>query len=350
MSGEKTEQPTPKRLRQAREKGQVVKSQEVGSTFVVLTVFAYVWGGWGFIKNTIQEMILKVFSTISMPFDDAFPVVIKTVFTNFCYICMPLLFAVIVAAVVGNMIQVGVLFAFDSIKPDVNKLNPKNWFKKVFAMKNVLEFLKSVIKITVILVVIYNIFKGAISEILLIPYWGTNGIETVLGAIMLDIIKYCGGVFVAIAAVDYILQYKLFMKDQMMSKDDVKNEYKEMEGDPTIKSKRKQLHQEMVMNDQMDNVRKSDVLVTNPTHVAVAIQYKKGKTPLPIINAMGQGAIAQRMIKVAEEENIPIMRNVPLAHDLWEEGSVMEYIPSDLIEPVAEVLRWLQDLKDEGRL
>ena len=130
-----------------------------------------------------------------------------------------------------------------------------------------------------------------------------------------------------------------------MSKDEVKREYKEMEGDPQIKGKRKQLHQEMLSQNTLGNVRKAKVLVTNPTHYAVALDYEKDRTPLPVILANGEGFLAQRMMQVAREEGIPIMRNVPLARSLFENGTENAYIPKDLIGPVAEVLRWVQSLQ-----
>lgn len=131
----------------------------------------------------------------------------------------------------------------------------------------------------------------------------------------------------------------------MMSKEDIKQEYKESEGDPEVKSKRKQLAQEIAMSDARAQVKKSSVLVTNPTRLAIALRYEEGETDLPVIMVKGRGAIAQHMIKVAQEEGIPVMRNVPLAHDLYNYGQLMEYIPSELVEPVAEVLAWARDIK-----
>ncbi len=153
------------------------------------------------------------------------------------------------------------------------------------------------------------------------------------------------GVFCVIAAADWCFQKWQFNKQHMMSKEEVKREFKESEGDPLIKGKRKQLHQEMIAQNQIANVRKAKVLVTNPTHFAVALDYEKDRTPLPVILAKGQGVLAQRMIETAREEGIPIMRNVPLARSLYEQGTENAYIPQDLIGPVAEVLRWVQSLR-----
>jgi type III secretion protein U len=211
-------------------------------------------------------------------------------------------------------------------------------------MRNLVEFLKSCLKVAIISLVLWKVLKESLPMLVLIPAQDLDGAVGCLHVVVYEMVKYCAGTFVVIAACDYFWQRHLFLKQHKMSKDEVKNEYKEMEGDPHIKAQRKHLHQEMAMNDAAAQVRKSSVLVTNPTHIAVALRYQKGETPLPIVTARGEGALAQRMMEIAKEEGIPIMRNVPLAHDLWEKGALSQYIPSELIEPVAEVLRWVQEV------
>lgn len=344
MSDDKTEQPTAKKLRDARQKGQIAKSQEVTSTAVVLAVFAYIWGGWSFILNGTKEMLQAPATFMNQPFKLALGNIMGAVGANFVLLSLPLLMLVIVASIVGNMIQVGVLFSFDSVKPDLNRMNPQQWFKKVFAKKNLLEFGKSLFKILFLMILMHNIIKDALQGLLRAPQYGLDALLALQGDLLRTFVLYCGGTYVAISALDYLLQHKMHIKELMMSKDEVKREYKEMEGDPHIKSKRKHLHQEMIMNDSMDKVRKASVLVTNPTHLAIAIFYDAEQTDLPVITAKGQDHIAQRMIEVAKEAGVPIMRNVPLARDLWEQGELMEYIPSELIEPIAEVLKWVSDI------
>lgn len=153
--------------------------------------------------------------------------------------------------------------------------------------------------------------------------------------------------FVVIAAADFVFQKWKFTKDQKMSKEEVKKEYKESEGDPHIKGKRKQFAQELVQSNQEAAVRKSKVVVTNPIHLAIALDYRKGETPLPIIRAMGQNLQAKRIVQIAEEEGIPVMQNVPLAHGLFEDGKVNQYIPVDLMQEVAEVLRYVFESESE---
>ena len=263
---------------------------------------------------------------------------------------MPFVILAALAGTVGHLAQTGLMFAWKAAMPKLDKLNPKQWFSKVFSVKNLFEFLRSIVKMAVVAGVFYLVFLDAMPLVLRLPGHGLAAVDVLLRTVMRQAASYCLAAFAAIAAVDWLFQRRQFLKEHMMSKEDVKNEYKEMEGDPQIKGQRRQLHQEMVMNDQARAVRNSDVLVVNPTHLAVAIEYKEGKTPLPLIVAKGEGALAARMIKAAEEAGVPIMRNVALAHDLWERVRELEYIPSSLLEPVAEVMVWLRELRErEGQ-
>ncbi|MDR0428762.1 MAG: EscU/YscU/HrcU family type III secretion system export apparatus switch protein, partial [Puniceicoccales bacterium] len=151
-----------------------------------------------------------------------------------------------------------------------------------------------------------------------------------------------------VAIIDIFYQRKSFTKKMMMSKSEIKREYKEMEGSPEIKSRRRQIHHEMMQEGPSQRTKRSSALITNPTHLAVAIFYQEDIAPLPIVLAKGEGKLAMEMMEVARVEGIPIMRNVPLAHALMDATEIMEYIPSQLLEPVAEVLRWVQELKQSG--
>ena len=348
MPGEKTEQPTDKKLRDAREEGQVCKSQEIPSTAVVLATFMFVWIGYDWITGEIKALIVKAAQNIDQPFEAAIKSMTLSSARVFAMICIPVVIIAAVAGVIGHVGQTGVMFAFKAAMPKLDKLNPKNWFTKTFSIKNLFEFFRSLLKIGVVCLVFYKVFMDALPLLLRLPGQGTRGVDIALRTVMWQAAVYSGIGFVCIAAADWLFQRRQFLKEHMMSKEDIKQEFKQMEGDPQIKGQRKSLHQEMVMNDQAQSVRQADVLVTNPTHLAIAIEYKPDKTPLPVILAKGEGGMAERMMKIAEEAGVPIMRNVPLAHDLWEQGEELSYIPSSLIEPVAEVLRWLREIKEGG--
>jgi len=260
-------------------------------------------------------------------------------------IVAPLVGLVMAVALVANLGQVGILFAFKGAMPKLENISPSKWFQKVFSMKNLVEFLKNIIKVTVLGVTVWVVMRDHLPTLFAIQRGTIWTLWEVLGLALKDLLLMAAGVFCVIAAVDYLFQKWQYAKNHMMSKDEVKREYKEMEGDPQVKGKRKQLHQEMLSQNALGNVRKAKVLVTNPTHYAVALDYEKDRTPLPVILAKGEGFLAQRMIRVAQEEGIPIMRNVPLARSLFENGTENAYIPKDLIGPVAEVLRWVQSLQ-----
>jgi type III secretion protein U len=253
----------------------------------------------------------------------------------------------VVVGIVANMGQVGVLFAFKAAMPKLENLSPSKWFKKVFSIRNAVDLLKNIIKVTVLAWVVWVVMDDHLKMLFSIPNGNIGHVWQVIGGAAKDLLYSAAGAFCVIAALDYLFQRMQYNKQHMMTKDEVKREYKEMEGDPHIKSKRKHLHQELIAQNSLGNVRKAKVLVTNPTHYAVALDYDKETTPLPVILAKGEGLLALRMMEIAREENIPIMQNVPLARSLFTDGMENAYIPKHLIGPVAEVLRWVQSLQRE---
>lgn len=348
-SSEKTEKPTPKKIRDARKKGQVSKSTDVTSTALLVVLFALTAFFWEKALGYLKEMILLPIAYMDAPFKDGLSRVISGVILESVYIVLPYIGAVIIVGIFANYLQVGPVMAFEGIKPDFKKLNPVEKLKQIFSVKNFVEFLKSVLKVIFLSILIYMVVESVIDPLLKLPYLGKEGVLELLNPIMK---VFCINVLIAyiiVASFDFFFQKKQHIKQLMMTKDEVKREYKEMEGDPMIKGKRKQLHRELSSQNTMETVKKSTAVVSNPTHYAVAMLYDGDKVPLPLVTAKGSGPLALAMLKIAEENNIPIMRNVWLAHALYDETSVNEYIPSELIEPVAEVMKWVQDLKEQGQ-
>ena len=344
MSGEKTEQPTQKRLREAREKGDVAKSQDVAPALTVLALVVYFVAKGGDIFARLQEMGNTVFLSFGLPFEESLGIVFAAVGGTALDIIAPIVGLVMGAALIANLGQVGLLISFKAAMPKMDNLSPSKWFKKVFSIKNAVDFLKNILKVTVLGFTSWLVLSNHLRELFWIPGGNIKSFWAVLGSTVTDLTVSVAGIFCVIALFDYLFQRWQYTKQHKMSKDEVKREYKEMEGDPHIKGKRKQLHQEMISQNTLNNVRKAKVLVTNPTHFAVALDYEKGRTPIPIITAKGEGLLAKRMIEIAKEEGIPIMQNVPLARNLFQNGTENSYIPQDLIGPVAEVLRWVQSL------
>lgn len=344
---DKTEQPTPKRLREAREKGDVPRSQDLAPALTVLALVVYFLAMGEDIFLQLQEMTNAVFSTVGMPFDQALGLALTGVAKASLAIVAPIVALVMAAALVGVLAQVGVLIAPKAAMPKMDNLSPSKWFKKVFSVKNAVDFIKNVLKVTILGITAWVVLRDHMRELFLIPGGDVRLLWATLGSAAKDLTLNVAGVFFVIAMLDYLFQRWQHTKQHMMSKDEVKREYKEMEGDPYIKGKRKQLHQEMASQNSLGNVRKAKVLITNPTRYAVALDYEKDKTPLPVIVAKGEDLLARRMVEVAKEEGIPIMQNVPLAQDLFRNGTENSYIPQDLIGPVAEVLRWVQSLQQD---
>ena len=344
MAEEKTEQPTPKRLRDIRQKGQVAKSQDVASSLSVLAIALYLRVMGPNMLHALLDMVQAPMLLMSLPFSEALPRAGAVVWQCSLRLLLPLMGMVLAVVLCANLAQVGALFAPEAAKPKLENLNPAQWFKKVFSLKNAFELLKNILKVAVLTAATYVIFRDNLPQLFRIPQSNPGSMWSVLGQASLSLILTSACIFCVLAALDYFFQKWQFTKKNMMSKDEIKREYKESEGDPLIKSKRKQLHQELINQNSLQNVRKAKVLVVNPTHYAVALDYEKDKTPLPVILAKGQGELALRMMEIARQEGIPIMRNVPLARSLYAEGTENAYIPKELIGPVAEVLRWAQGI------
>ncbi|MEJ5301175.1 MAG: type III secretion system export apparatus subunit SctU [Thermodesulforhabdaceae bacterium] len=349
MSGEKTEQPTQKRLRDARKKGQVAKSKEIASASNIIGVFLFMWLFREHYLDSLQTMITTAASWSVKPFDEAFSFLVHELAITFVKLSFPLLLLVIVLDIASNFFQIGFLFAFETVKPDLKKLNPANAFKRIFSKKNLIEFVKSIIKITCLFIVVFFVLRMVLPALISSPYGEVSFIFDLLKAILKPFIIYLSMVLIILAAGDYFFQKRQHLNELKMTKQEVKQEYKEMEGDPHIKSKRRQLHQELLTKSMLQNVRKATVVVTNPTHIAVALFYDKDKTKLPVIVGKGENLLARRIVEIAKEEGIPIMMDVPLAHDLFERGTLDDYIPSDLIEPVAQVLKWVYQITSSSQ-
>jgi len=344
---EKTEQPTSKRLRDSREEGQVAKSQEIPATATTAALFAVLFGLWDYFWGVLNDLMAIPLRVMNRPFDEIFFPTLLAVLVDIARIVLPVVLLVMILGLLTNLIQVGVLVTPKAIIPKLSHLSPKNWFKKVFSIKGLVEFLKSCIKVTAIGITVWLTVKDSLTSLQGIPRQGVGSVYSAVGGLLWDIAVAVVCVMIVIAVLDYLFQRWQHNKGLMMSKDEVKREYKEMEGNAEVKSMRKQLHQEMLSSGAAQSTRKATVLVTNPTHLAIALYYEEGETPLPIVLAKGEGPTAARMIAAAKEENIPIMRNVPLAHSLYADAHENAFIPGDLVRPVAEVLRWAQSLKKD---
>ncbi|MCR5413973.1 MAG: type III secretion system export apparatus subunit SctU [Kiritimatiellae bacterium] len=345
--GEKTEMPTPKKLRDARQKGQVCTSKDVVSTAILVVLFAIL--GWTAIALVDDWDLAMAFVSGRIAEND-YPAVRESTKLFAWIVCKHSFIFVLVAAavgIVGNVAQIGFLFTFEPLVPKLEKLNPVEGAKKIFCMKNLFEFLKNVVKVCFLSYLVYKIIWASIPELLTLCYGTVDDIFPCLKLMLKRLAAYTAFGYIMIAIVDRIFQGRNFTKQMMMTKDEVKREYKEMEGSAEVKQAQRQFRDEILNGpDPAKATKSADVVVTNPTHISVGIRYRADEAPLPRICIAGADAIAKTIRETALAEGIPIMENVPLARELYAKGRVDEFIPDDLIEPVAEVLKWAKQLED----
>jgi len=346
-SGEKTEMPTPKKLRDARQKGQVCTSKDIVSTAILVVLFALL--GWMGVALTDDASMLLDYIGDRVG-GDPFDATGQAMGMTALVICKHSFIFVVVAAVIGiaaNTAQIGFLFTFEPIIPKLEKLNPVEGAKKIFSMKNLFEFLKNVVKVCFLGYLVYKIILASVPELLTMCYGTVDDIFPCLKLMLKRLAVYTAFGYIVIAIVDRLFQGRNFTKQMMMTKDEVKREYKEMEGSAEVKQAQRQFRDEILNGqDPAAAAKKSNVVVTNPTRLAVGIRYVADEAPLPRICAMGSGQTAKTIRETALAEGIPIMEDKPLARALYAEGKIEDFIPDSLIEPVAEVLKWAKQIQD----
>ena len=341
---EKTEYPTAKKLRKAREDGQVAHSKDFTQTVLILALFGYLLADAGRLFESLAGLILSPLGVLGMGFEDAAGALISTLFEDAVWLLLPFLLIVIGLGLFAEMLQTGMNVSFKAMLPSAKKLDVLSNAKNMVSIKNLVEFLKSNLKIAFLSALIYLVVRDALPTLMTLPAAGMAGVGQAVGMLLKTMIVNVAVAYTVIALADFAWQRFQHIKGLKMSKDEVKQEYKEAEGDPHIKHQRKHLHQELMQHGAVRNTRKAQVVVTNPTHLAIAIQYDKDKTPLPVVVAKGEGWLALRMIEAAREEGIPVLQNIPLAHALMNTAALDQYIPGELVEAVAEVLRLIQNM------
>lgn len=344
---QKTEEPTMKRLQEARKQGQVAQSKEINN-WIILSVGAFIVLALG---PTIMSRMMAIFRTFleeahslsNSPY--GLDYVMKSLFIEIAQIWSLPIILLIIAAIVAPLIQVGPLFTAETIKPKGSKISPIAGAKRLFSMRSIVEFLKSIFKMLII---------GGVGVILMIPFYGT--IEHFVGLpIPLAMDELHGLVFrlvigiisvlTVIAIIDYIYQRMEHMKKMRMSKQEIKEEFKQTEGDPQIKAKLAELRQTKARQRMMANVPTADVVITNPTHYAVALKYDPDQMDAPVMVAKGIDTVALRIRDLAKENNITIVENPALARGLFENMDMDEMIPTDFFKAVAEVISYVFKLK-----
>lgn len=347
FAGEKTEKATPKKRQDTRKKGQVAKSQELSGSIVLLASFLSLLMFGGFIKEHLVELFKDVFVNrlnTSISIGNVMSMAMQYV-VQIMILLAPLFITTIVVALVANLAQVGFMLTGENLKPKFSKINPIKGFKNIFSVRSLVEFLKSIFKITIIGLLVYQTLSGALPQIGKLSEMNIEKTFHFVGSLTMNLGLKIGAALFAMSILDFLYQRYEFEKSIKMSKQDIKDEYKKMEGDPLIKGKIRERQRRMAMQRMMQEVPKADVVITNPTHFAVALKYEGSEMEAPQIVAKGQDFVALRIKEIAKENGVITMENKPLARALFQRGEIGDSIPADLFQAVAEVLAYVYKLK-----
>lgn len=347
---EKTEKATPKKLRDARKKGQVAKSQDLPSAFTFIMSVCVILALSSSLYQQMGEFLVGTFHGITKGNLD---VIIPELYMQSALVIfacsIPALGAVCIIGVLINFLSVGPMFALEVFKFDPKKFDPIQNLKSKFKLKTFVELLKSVIKISIATYLIYDVMYKSLPVLIQTVSMPISSALLIFHAFLMEVVIKVGLFFIVVAVADFVYQKKNFASEMKMEKFEVKQEYKNSEGDPQIKGKRRQIAQEIAYSDgPAGGVKKAQAVVTNPTHLAIAIAYEKEIDAAPYILAMGKDLLAERIIKLAETYDVPVIRNIKLAHRLWDNGELYEFVPEDTYEPIAEILRWIASLSSEN--
>ena len=347
MAGDKSEQPTPKRMNEARKKGQVFKSRDFIQSLLFITAAAVLAAGGPTYFTELSDLMKQFFQPDMMRGDMPMNAMLSRMgfaWSKFLVLSAPLLGALVVAAVAANFVQVKALFAAEIIKPKFEKLNPLAGFKNIFfSSRTYIELVKNLIKFGVIFWVLYSSIKGSMRDIIPIASMRLDQTASLAGSLISGLLYKVGVVFLILGGADYMIQKKLHMKNMMMSKEEVKQEYKEQEGDPHVKHMRKHLFEQLMHESVAHNVPKATAVIANPTHLAIALRYDEAAMQAPTVTAKGQDSMALRIIEIAKEHKVPVVRNIGLAHTLFD-LEIGHEIPEDMYEAVAEILNFVYQL------
>ncbi|NRF67244.1 type III secretion system export apparatus subunit SctU [Aquincola sp. S2] len=353
--GDKTEQPTSKKLEDARKKGDVAKSREVTSAVGLVLWLVMAALATGFAAKRLAALFDALFGVIGAGWaSTGFAGAARTIGALSAELALTLVAILVVpAALVGlltDFLQTGPVLSFDKVTPKLENLNPVEGVKRMFSMDHLIEVIKALAKTVLLLVVGWLVVRSMLPQLVRLgrtPDLPAAAIGSLMHALTLQLMGWAVGLFVLVAILDAVYQRHAFLKKMRMSMRDIRQEMKESEGDPHIKAQRRQQAQEQAQRQQAQAARQASVLVVNPTHVAIAIDYDRESCPVPMVAAKGEEHVARAMRAAAEEAGVPIVRNVALARDLLARAEVGDVVPADLFDLIAEVILWAREVREQ---
>tara|TARA_A100001015_G_scaffold309446_1_gene408935 strand:+ start:4494 stop:5564 length:1071 start_codon:yes stop_codon:yes gene_type:complete len=350
-SGEKTEEPTPHKLSEARKKGQIAKSKELTAavlmivSFYSLKIFAiHIWENLSMLTRSIMEAITLDFTIVLAGS------ILMEVLLLFFKMILPVFFIIFFAALVTELMQTGFLISVEPIMPKLSKINPIEGVKKYFTLKQYVEILKSIIKMTVVVFIIINAIEKDIQLVFLSQSFTLWQTMFFVAQLVMKVITRVTIFYFFVAILDFLYQRYEYIKGLKMSTKEIKDEYKRLEGDPTIKQRQREIQREMSQGRQSGAVPGADVVVTNPIHYAVALKYDEENMTAPKVVAKGKRLFAQEIKTIADSHLIPIIENPPLARQLFANANIDQEVPPEFYRAVAEILAFVYNLKRQRKL
>lgn len=347
---DRTEEATPLRREEFRKRGQVAQTRELASVLLVFTLIFcfYLLGKFTYdqIQIIFQEVLGKgLLKTVrhDTPLD-----VVKFSLYKGGLILSPVLFLCLCASFLSSVFQIGILNNEEALGFKWERLDPVSGFRRIFSIRSLVEGFKSVVKITLIGGVTYLVLKNEISAIPILINFTVSQIMGYMGVVLLKLLTAVVAFMAGVAGLDYMFQRWELEKSMMMTRQEIKDELKSREGDPMIRARIRRSQREMAQRRMMSEVPKADVVVTNPTHIAVAIKYDMKTMAAPKVVAMGAGYIAEKIRDLARKNNIPLVENKPLARTIFKTLKIGQLIPRELYTAVAEVLSYVFKLKKKG--
>jgi type III secretion protein U len=358
-SGDKSELPTAKKLRDARKKGDVAKSKDVGAAAVTVFWWVLIGLGSGFIiREVIATTELMIVQTTTQPFNVALNAVMSASVWSLIKISLLTLLPIGLLATFVEFAQIGPIATSEKLKPAFDKMNPVEGLKKMFGKDGLVEMVKTLLKALLVVLVVVIVLKSAVGNSVSLISLANNSpvagngpvVAAAIGQISFNLTMQLFGfvviVFIFVAILDRLYTQHSFMKKMMMSMQDIKKEHKDDEGDPHIKGMRRQMHEEFANQGAVAATGGASALLVNPTHIAIALDYDAETCPVPAIAAKGAGAVAAAMRAEAERMGVPIIRNIATARSLWARGEVGEIVPEEMFDAIAEVILWAKKARD----
>ena len=341
----RTEKATPKKRRDERKKGHVAMSKDA---VAVATLFSSILILRLSFQSSVESVAEFMAYCLNLATGKIVPGLSDNVVVQMIGIVArttgPLLLVTAIVASAATMAQTRLLVSFEPLKPKFSKINPIQGFQRLFSLKSVVQALMNLLKITLLMILIYFSLRDLMSLSPRYLYADITGACRHMFEAIFSMVLKIGLAFLVLAAVDFMYQWWDFEREMRMTKQEIKEEYKQTEGDPQIKNRIKQLQRQMARQRMMQQVPGADVVVRNPTHIAVALRYHADEDAAPVVLAMGADYLAQKIVEVAEEHDILVLENVPLARALYAEAELNKAIPPDLYEAVAEVMVYLYKL------